>query len=76
MLAAEYETLPSTMQVALRAFFDANEQWLAGVLAIGRKAAVFMFRDSPAQAARTLTAVLEGAMLLARPYQALDRFEP
>jgi TetR/AcrR family transcriptional regulator, transcriptional repressor for nem operon len=75
MLAAEYETLPASMQEALRAFFDANEQWLAGILAAGRKAAAFTFRGSPAQAARALTATLEGAMLLARPYKALDRFD-
>src|SRR5579864_1666918 len=75
MLAAEYETLPSSMQEALRSFFDANEEWLAGLLTAGRKAGAFTFRGPPSQAARALTATLEGAMLLARPYQALDRFE-
>src|SRR5258706_14666802 len=32
MLAAEYATLPAPMRARLKAFFDANEQWLTGVL--------------------------------------------
>lgn len=74
MLAAEYETLPSSMQQALRGFFDANEEWLADRLAAGRRSGVLAYPGSSTQEARALTAALEGAMLLARPYQAVDRF--
>ena len=74
MLAAEYETLPSSMQHALRAFFDANEEWLGDRLAAGRRSGVLKYPGSSKQEARALTAALEGAMLLARPYQAIDRF--
>lgn len=74
MLAAEYETLPSSMQQALRAFFDANEEWLGDRLAAGRRSGVLKYPGSSKQEARALTAALEGAMLLARPYQAIDRF--
>lgn len=74
MLAAEYETLPSSMQQALRGFFDANEEWLAETLAAGRRSGVLSYPGSSTQEARALTAALEGAMLLARPYQAIDRF--
>jgi TetR/AcrR family transcriptional repressor of nem operon len=74
MLAAEYETLPSSMQHALRAFFDANEAWLADRLAAGRRSGMLSYPGSSTREARALTAALEGAMLLARPYQAVDRF--
>lgn len=74
MLAAEYETLPSTMQRALRGFFDANEEWLADRLAAGRRSGVLAYPGSSTHEARALTASLEGAMLLARPYQAVERF--
>jgi TetR/AcrR family transcriptional regulator, transcriptional repressor for nem operon len=37
MLAAEYGTLPKPMQEEIRAFFDANEKWLASVIDEGRK---------------------------------------
>lgn len=68
MLAAEYATLPETMQRAIRAFFDANELWLAQVLEDGRAAGQLAFPGSPRDTARLLTAALEGAMLLARSY--------
>jgi TetR/AcrR family transcriptional regulator, transcriptional repressor for nem operon len=74
MLAAEYQTLPSSMQRALRGFFDANEEWLADRLAAGRRSGVLTYPGSATQEARALTAALEGAMLLARPYQAIGRF--
>jgi TetR/AcrR family transcriptional repressor of nem operon len=74
MLAAEYETLPSSMQHGLRAFFDANEDWLADRLAAGRRSGVLAYPGSSRREARALTAALEGAMLLARPYQAVHRF--
>lgn len=68
MLAAEYETLPKPMQRAIRAFFDANETWLADVLADGRRARELAFPGDPREAARHWISTLEGAMLLARSY--------
>jgi TetR/AcrR family transcriptional regulator, transcriptional repressor for nem operon len=68
MLAAEYSTLPPQMQRALHVFFDANEAWLRRVLEAGRDAGVLGFTGTPRDAARLLTAALEGAMLLARSY--------
>src|SRR4051812_20064955 len=36
MLAAEYETLPEAMQLAVARFFEENERWLERVLGEGR----------------------------------------
>jgi TetR/AcrR family transcriptional repressor of nem operon len=74
MLAAEYSTLPAAMQGELRRFFDRNEAWLTKNLERGRAAGVLHFEGSPLDAARTLTAALEGAMLLARSYEEPARF--
>ncbi len=74
MLAAEYATLPSPMQAAIRAFFDQNEAWLKGVFATAQHDRTLAFSGSAIEAARLLTAALEGAMLLARSYDEADRF--
>jgi TetR/AcrR family transcriptional repressor of nem operon len=68
MLAAEYATLPPAMQRALRAFFDGNESWVAGVLERGRAAGELDFEGPARDAARHCVSTLEGAMLLARSY--------
>jgi TetR/AcrR family transcriptional repressor of nem operon len=74
MLAAEYSTLPSPMQNELRRFFDMNDTWLASTLDDGRAAGELRFDGPGVEAARTLTAGLEGAMLLARSYEEPGRF--
>jgi TetR/AcrR family transcriptional regulator, transcriptional repressor for nem operon len=74
MLAAEYTTLPAPMQQAIKDFFDANERGLARMLESGRKDGSLSFDGPSADAARAITAALEGAMLLARPYGGADRF--
>jgi TetR/AcrR family transcriptional regulator, transcriptional repressor for nem operon len=74
MLAAEYTTLPVGMQDAIRAFFDLNERWLSSLLDAGRKAHTLAFEGTPRDAARALTAALEGALLLARPFGEQARF--
>jgi TetR/AcrR family transcriptional repressor of nem operon len=74
MLAAEYDTLPEAMQEGIRQFFDVNEQWLAGVLEEGRRGGRFHRRGSAREIARLLLSALEGAMLVARPYHDVARF--
>lgn len=74
MLAAEYSTLPAAMRSELRHFFDSNEAWLAASLERGRTAGELTFKGSALEAARALTAGMEGAMLLARAYQEPARF--
>lgn len=75
ILAAEYETLPKPMREAVIRFFDDNESWLAGVLAQGRSEGTLSFDGAPLHAAQTVLSGLEGAMLIARPYGDIARFQ-
>ncbi len=75
MLAAEHTTLPLPMQDELRRFFDMNEGWLARVVEEGRKAGTLRFDGSAREVAQLLLGSLEGAMLVARSYGDLARFE-
>jgi TetR/AcrR family transcriptional repressor of nem operon len=75
MLAAEYQTLPSPVRDAVVAFLDDNEAWLALVLEDGRKDGSVRFAGTAADTARSIVSGLEGAMLIARPYGAIERFE-
>lgn len=75
MLAAEYATLPTQMQVKLKQFFDLNERWLAAVLRQGRQTGTLLFRESASERARLILGALEGAMLVARSYGDSRRFQ-
>jgi TetR/AcrR family transcriptional repressor of nem operon len=75
MLASEFGTLPGPMKEAVKRFFDANEAWVARVLEQGRRARALRFRGPPEELSRTLVASLEGAMLVARSYGDVSRFE-
>jgi TetR/AcrR family transcriptional repressor of nem operon len=75
MLAAEYQTLPSEISGAVLAFFDENEAWLGRVLEEGRREGTLRFEGSAKDTARMLIGGLEGAMLVARPYGDLKRFQ-
>jgi TetR/AcrR family transcriptional regulator, transcriptional repressor for nem operon len=74
MLAAEYQTLPQPMQDAVISFFNASETWLEGVLESGRDDGSLQFSGSAADTARMIIGGLEGAMLVARPYGDVGRF--
>jgi TetR/AcrR family transcriptional regulator, transcriptional repressor for nem operon len=74
MFAAEFASLPESMQDEVRRFFDGNEDWLADTLDEGRRAGTLAFGGDPLDAARLLTAALEGSMLLARSYGDPSRF--
>lgn len=74
MLAAEFTTLPKAMQARLRKYFDANERWLAQVLARGRAGDHLRFPESARERAKLLVGALEGAILVARSYQDPRRF--
>jgi TetR/AcrR family transcriptional repressor of nem operon len=75
MLAAEHETLPDPIRQAVVAFFDASEDWLAGVLLRGREEESLTFAGPAPDAARSIVSGLEGAMLVARPYGDVSRFQ-
>lgn len=75
MLAAEYETLPVPMREAIVRFFDHNQSWLRGVMEQGRADRTMSFDGTADDGAQTILGGLEGAMLLARPYRDVGRFE-
>jgi TetR/AcrR family transcriptional regulator, transcriptional repressor for nem operon len=75
ILAAEYPTLPAPMRDAVLRFFDTNHRWLGGVLAEGRKEGSLTFDGSPDEVAQSIVSTLEGAMLVARSYGEVARFE-
>ncbi len=74
ILAAEYETLPTPMRSTVIRFFDDNQRWLADVLAQGRADNTLTFEGSAEDNAQSILSTLEGAMLVARPYGDLKRF--
>src|SRR5262245_12093726 len=75
MLAADYATLPVPMKSALAQFFESNEQWLATVLEEGRIRGELRFVGDPLDVARLLVVALEGAMLVARTFGDVARFQ-
>jgi TetR/AcrR family transcriptional regulator, transcriptional repressor for nem operon len=75
MLAADYETLPQPMRDEVIRFFDDNEAWLVGVLEQGEKEGALHLRGSPREAAQAIVGGLEGALLVARPYGDVARFQ-
>jgi len=74
MVAAEYATLPGGMQEALRAFFEANEAWVAEQLELGARDGRLSLHVPAREAARMLVGALEGEMLVARAYGDPARF--
>ena len=75
MLAAEYQTLPQRMRDAVIHFFDANEAWLQRVVDQGQQDGTLYAGGSATEIARAIVGGLEGAMLVARPYGDLTRFQ-
>jgi TetR/AcrR family transcriptional regulator, transcriptional repressor for nem operon len=75
ILAAEYPTLPEPMRAAVIRFFDDNVAWLAGVLAQGRAERTLAYTGGPHDVAQSVLGALEGAMLVARPYGDVRRFD-
>jgi TetR/AcrR family transcriptional repressor of nem operon len=75
MLAADYDTLTDPMRAAVVEFFDRNEAWLADVLQQGEREGSLQLKGPVDEAAQALVSGLEGAMLIARPYGDVSRFE-
>jgi TetR/AcrR family transcriptional regulator, transcriptional repressor for nem operon len=75
MLAVEQETLPDAVGQAVRRLFVDNEDWLAKLLEEGRKKRQFRFKGSAEVVARCLFSSLEGALLMARTFRDIRRFE-
>ena len=75
MLASDYATLAKPIKDRVKHFFDHNENWLVGVLEAGRSSGTLRFTGSPDVVASAIIGALEGAMMLARSYGELGRFE-
>ena len=75
MLAAEYQTLPEGMRTAVIAFFDTNETWLELVVDQGQREGTLRTSEPSRDIARAIVGGLEGAMLMARPYGDVTRFQ-
>jgi TetR/AcrR family transcriptional regulator, transcriptional repressor for nem operon len=75
MLAAEYQTLPEGMRTAVIAFFDTNETWLELVVDQGQREGTLRTGQPSRDIARAIVGGLEGAMLIARPYGDVTRFQ-
>jgi TetR/AcrR family transcriptional regulator, transcriptional repressor for nem operon len=75
MLAADYDTLPHPMRSAVIRFFDENEAWLTKVLEQGDEEGSLPLGGSASEAAQAIIGGLEGAMLIARPYGDVRRFQ-
>ena len=75
ILAAENETLDAAMRDAVNEYFNFNERWLAGVLEQGRRDGTLGFDGLASDEAQLVLSGLEGAMLVARSFGDLARFE-
>jgi TetR/AcrR family transcriptional regulator, transcriptional repressor for nem operon len=75
ILAAEYQTLPAAMQQEVIRFFDENQRWLAKVLGDGKAKGTLSYSGRAEDVAQGILSTLEGAMLVARPYGDLARFD-
>ncbi|WP_308467560.1 TetR/AcrR family transcriptional regulator [Rathayibacter soli] len=75
MLAADYLTLPEPMRSAVLDFFQRNEKWLTAVLDQGAEDGSLQTTESTASAASTMIGAIEGAMLVARAFDDVERFE-
>lgn len=74
VLAAEYQTLPRPMRRAVIAFFDDNQRWLSDALHQGQAEHTLAFSGPADEVAQSILSTLEGAMLVARPYGDLGKF--
>ena len=75
MLAAEFITLPKSMQTALDSFFKLNERWLVTVLEEGKANGSLRFNGSVSEAAQFIIGSLEGSMMMARSHGGMARFD-
>jgi TetR/AcrR family transcriptional repressor of nem operon len=75
MLAADIESLPENIRIAVQAFFKANENWLAKVLTQGAKERTLVVNGKPETVARTLFAAYQGSGLASRLFHTKARLE-
>ncbi|MBL4771547.1 MAG: TetR/AcrR family transcriptional regulator [Planctomycetes bacterium] len=67
-LAADVETLEDDLRLAVRGFFEDQEQWLERVIEEGARAGQLCLRGPAGVAARGILSALEGALITARAH--------
>jgi TetR/AcrR family transcriptional regulator, transcriptional repressor for nem operon len=75
VLSADIASLPDKVRQAVQAFFRANENWLAKVLAEGEIQQTLKANGQPEAAARALFAAFQGSLLASRLFQARARLD-
>jgi TetR/AcrR family transcriptional repressor of nem operon len=75
MLAADFATLDPPIVEDLRRSFEDHETWLTQVLETGLVSGALKFSGSARDEARLMVSSLEGAMLIARAFEDVTRFE-
>lgn len=73
MLAADIASLPSAVRLAIQAFFEANERWLAQLLTRGAADGTLAAPGKPEASAKTLYAAYQGSLLASRLFQTKSR---
>lgn len=75
MIAADFSTLDPMIVEELRRSFEDHEAWLNRVLESGMESGALTLSGSVTDEARLLISSLEGAMLIARSFEDITRFE-
>lgn len=73
MLAAEHESLSDPMQKAIVEFFEGHEGWIERVLIAGKEVGELQFNGAAIEHARLIVSNLQGALLVAKSTQSLER---
>ena len=66
---------PQPIREAILRFFDESEAWLVDVLEAGKADGTLRLDGSARDEARSIVSGLEGALLVARPFGDVSRFE-
>jgi TetR/AcrR family transcriptional regulator, transcriptional repressor for nem operon len=75
VLSADIASLPDKVRQAVQAFFRANENWLAKVLAEGEIQQTLNANGQSEATARALFAAFQGSLLASRLFQARARLD-
>jgi TetR/AcrR family transcriptional regulator, transcriptional repressor for nem operon len=75
MMASDIKALPEVLRRPLRAFFDEQAAWLAGVLDAGRRNGEFVFLGPAPRRAQLVLAALQGGLIIAHASQDVPLFD-
>ena len=72
MMASDALTLPEEVYSEVQGFFEAAEEWLSGILLIGKESKELNFDGTALDEAQFFLAAVEGAMLVSWPLLSSD----